>query len=365
MFWICCLWLVTQPRIIETELFHPLAPGEVQVSADGQIFILNFSEGVITRYGSGGEKVNTIGFKGEGPGGLIEPDAFFLEGARVFVLDKRDSAIEIFDFDGTFKNQVPLPHRKITLAKVIGGWVIGDWETRDDDQPPEIFLTGESFQNPKKVHTLSTRGKYQGLYTRGTPGKFSHVFVPVTTEPKMLVNPQGTQVFIAESDSAKITRITVADGTVTTIETGLSAIPFDREWAESRLDLYLGNMREKISKSHVNMLAPDYFPRIRNLKMTPRGYLAITRWAGNPGVQIPLIAWDLERNGKVQDYNRTWAQLSRVIAVNGQTAFISDFDSEAEIARVVCLPVSNMWQYLDANPIVFRGMTVRTLGSDY
>ena len=187
-FLVIFLTLWEDSELINTEPYHPLAAEEVTVLTAGDIFVLDFDRHQITRYSTSGQKKNTIGFKGEGPGGLIEPGAFFIEGARVFVHDKRDTAIEVFQDDGEFLESIGISHGKLALGRVSGGWIIGDWAIKKDRQQPAIYLCNERFQNPRKVFTLNSRGQYQGLYTKRDQQGIRSTFVPVTTELRIYVD---------------------------------------------------------------------------------------------------------------------------------------------------------------------------------
>jgi streptogramin lyase len=116
---------------------------DVAMAANGDLFVSD-GEGQNTRivkFSKDGTFIKTWGTKGAGPGQLQTPHAIFVDGrGRVWVADRGNKRLQIFDQDGTFLDQMtqfgtpvslfiqddtlyvaaPAPENKVTIATTDG-----------------------------------------------------------------------------------------------------------------------------------------------------------------------------------------------------------------------------------------------------
>jgi len=342
-----------------TEIYQPLQPGEVIVTPKGETLILNFAGSVITRFDANGEKANTIGFKGRGPGGLTYPMVFFLEDEVIYVHDLIDSTINSFHLDGKFIEKVRCPKRNMQLAKVKGGWVYGNWQISPDQKPdPSVNWADGKFENQKKLLDLKTTGEQGGLNMDMNDGEVKAVFTPVSSAPRMVYSPDHSKIYIAEAQGFRIYVIDGATGKlINTITRNDRPIPFDKDWGDSRLENLKEMMAARGHSAKIDKNYPENFPIVRDMKVLPDGTLVVDRWRGNPEENHWTIAFG--PNGEALADSPEWTTVERIAGGFDGWLFVTTLDDEeAGLGR--CKP-ENLAAFVKDHPIDFEGTVGRRI----
>ena len=355
----CILWsfFAATPEmdwaIRETEIYQPLQAGEVIVSPKGETLVLNFAGSLITRFSADGQKLNTIGFKGRGPGGLTYPMVFFLEGNVVYVQDLIDSTINAFQLDGQFIQKVRCPKRNIQLAKVEGGWIYGQWQAGPEQSPERaVYWSDLNFENPKSLLNIETMGEQGGLNMQVSDGEVKAVFTPVSSAPLLAYAPDHSRIYIAEAQGFKIYVIDGKSGQLlSTIIRQDRSIPFDEAWGDARLENLKEMMAAQGHQAKVEKNYPSHFPIVRAMKVLPDGTLVVDRWRGNPEENHWTIAFGPD--GKERPSAPDWTSAERIVGRIDQWLIVTTFeDEEAGLSR--CKP-EDLDAFLKAHPIDYDG----------
>jgi DNA-binding beta-propeller fold protein YncE len=139
------------------------APTDVTVAANGDVFVSDGHGGEtnarIVKFTKDGRLIKTWGHKGAAPGDLDEPHDIFLGGSqnRIYVADRRNSRIQVFDQDGNF----------------IAAW-------RQFGQPSSVFVgkddmiyVGASFPDP-----TAKKGEVRGIVIGDARDGSLKAFIP-------------------------------------------------------------------------------------------------------------------------------------------------------------------------------------------
>lgn len=357
VFWMMLAWCATpwdaDWAINGTELFQPLQPGEVIVTPGGDVLVLNFNSAVITRFDQTGKKANNIGFKGRGPGGLTYPMNFFLHDEKVYVHDLIDNTINAFHLDGSFIAKTHGPKPGSDLAKIPGGWILGNWAGRGDISPdPGVYWVDDAFENKKELFKLKSLGEKGGLSMEISDGKTLATYNPISTAPTMAYSQNLDRVYIAEPEGFQIHVIDSASGTlIRTISKKSQPVPFDDAWGDAGLEQVKEMLKARGHAMDVKKNYPDYFPIIRGMNVLPNGTLVVNRWRGNPDENDWLIAFDEE--GKEVSIDWGWEEIQRVAGQHKSWWLVTTLvEEEAGLGR--CKP-ENLKAFAKENPIDFDG----------
>lgn len=341
--------------IPSTGIYQPLKKDEVALTPQGEIFILNFNEAQICHYDASGKLKNEIGFKGEGPGGLVSPWSMFLEEGRLFVHDRNNDTVSIFDKNDDFVKRIRLPQRGLALFKVSNGWVYGDWHyTFTPNKPAQVVWVDQNFENPIRLLSLKEKGTASGLTVNKSDGHSEGILTLVGNTPYMVAH--GNRVFVAEAVGLKIHVFDViTKKEVRLIRISAKPIPFDNGWAKREV--------EEIQKSYttfkIQLKKLDYFPIIRDFKLGHDGLLYIDRWRGDPeNHHFQLV---LDELGKEIKTGYDFETFQRVIGQTGDWVYVTDFNKDNEEAFLTRCLKSELDAYVAGHPIMFDGDAGRTL----
>lgn len=352
-------------EIRDSDIFQPLRTDEVIVARDGEVFILNFKRGHIAHYDMMGRKVGTIGFKGKGPGGLTYPDNFFLEKGRLYVLDRLNSSISVFQSKkGNFLKRIRLPRRNLSVAKVRGGWIYGDWsDSENAAELSRVYWADSEFEKSQFIYTLQSSGIQGGMSIENNNGEIKAVFTPLSSQPRLLVSRDGGLAYLSEPEGFEIQVIDVARRKIVcTIKRANAPLPFDQEWGlERRAEI------DRMRPAHDQQIKvknqfPRYFPIIRDIRLDPDGLLVVDKWMGRPDERHNLLSLDSRGNPKESSHG--WEVLSRLVAVRGIWAYITIFDNENEAAGIARCPLSSVERFVAEHPIVFEGVAGRMISME-
>ncbi len=354
-----CLFLVVCAgegswALSETEIYQPLRRDEVLVDDRGDVFILDYPKAVVHHFSSTGVRLEDIGFKGQGPGGLKAPWNIFLEGTRLFVFDRATNTISQYTSQGKFVRRLLLPKQGTTMEKVKGGWIYGEWlYSVEPNKPATLTLVDENFKNPVLVTQLKERGISSALNMTEEGNKRMGVYTPVGYTPRISVSPNGETAYVLEAQGLVLHVVDAASKKITaTIRRNERPIPFDKDWAQAKL-----NRLKETYKVQIKPDFPEYFPVVRDFFTGIEGNLIFDRWRGNPeDNHYPLV---LDPKGKELP-NLDWGDYNRLVGQWQEFYYVTGFNFELEEAWVRRIPKRELAGFAGANPIEFDGSTGRT-----
>ena len=349
----------TLQHIEDTGIYQPLLPGEVHVSPDGDVWLLDFANATVLHFDANGQKKANIASKGEGPGEVKQPEQFFVNDKFLYIYDRSNGAISKYARNGKFIRRLQPPAQKLSIAKVTSGWIYGNWKTAaDEEQPASIVWANEDFSQTRKLLEIKDPGTNSGLALSMRGSETFADFYPIPIMPKLVASPDGKFAFLAETNGVKIHVISGGDSSIQKVITqNQASVPFDREWGELRLQKAIEMLPAQYRSVKVESHFPERFPVIRELLVTSGNNLAVMRWAGNPDKNKPHLLFD--SSGKTLSPDLDWTTLERIVGMNDQWAWVTVFDQEDEEAGILRCPRDQMQETIRKNPILYEGSSGR------
>jgi DNA-binding beta-propeller fold protein YncE len=334
-------------KITDTGVWQPLRPQEVLIGDSGQVYVLNFDDAEIGHYAASGEKIGTIGRKGQGPGEFTYATGIFYEKGKIYVQDLLNQSISIFDDKGTYQHSVRIPLRGVVLRRVANGWIYGDWRNISPDDPSaKLYLGDDGLEEIKEVLTIPDRGFSEGSMVMSDGSKVVARYSPITKQPRLEVSPDGKTAYLTDLDKLLIKVIDVASGKVVReIKHDEPRLPFDTEWAEEKFQ----ESRSPEDTNDWDKMFPEYFPIIRDFKVLPDGTLMINRWRGRPGEANYPIA--LDPLGQEVPVKFPWEVVQRMIGIRDGMVYLTMFEVGDEEGWVSRVALADAAQFVKDHPI--------------
>lgn len=341
-------WLVP-----DTGLLKPLRSDEVIVAPDGWLFVLNYDEATIQAYSPDGKRLCSLGFKGQGPGSLQFPWSFFLEGDKLYVHDRGTETISVFETKCTFVRAIRLPKRGLSVIKVPGGWVHGDWiYAQDPKEQGHLVWSDDEFKKSVELIKVTEKGVASGLNVFVTDGKKVGELVLVSNTPSFAA--KGDLAYLMEADGFTLHIFDLkTKKQLKVIKRSEKAIPFDTEWAKQTL----AEIKESFD-FEIKLTKPDYFPIVRSMMLGHEGNIYVDRWVGDPEHKHLVLAFD--KHGKPLKTSPSYEALNRVVGKHGDFVYVTGYDSARETATIGRCKQKDLEAFLVAHPIDYDGPTGRT-----
>ncbi len=363
MIWFFCLAMMQDNHpdwLIETNIFHPLSIAETLLRPDGGIYILQFREAHVDYFDPHGKPVAKIGGKGEGPGAFVYPVAFYHEDGRLYVYDRNNNSVSIFDEDHRFVVRKAFPERNLMIEKVRGGWVYGNWDGRGHQGPRQLYYVDHRLEKPRLLMEISRYGRGGGLYQSSSHEGATSEFGGISRRANIVASHDRQRIYLTDPLDFEIQVIDPYLGKVLgTIRKEIERLPFDEEWADEKLARLLEGHGLPMTKVKRNY--PDFFPVIRSLTVDPDGNLMVNMWRGRPDQYSNTMILD-ERGNEVKGrFGR--ASLSRLVGILEGYAYITVYDDHHEQAGIARVPMDDAAAFVKANPIRYGDAVTRTISS--
>lgn len=328
-----------------TTVYHPLKKGEVAISHDHHVFVLDTDEKQIIHYNEKGEKVGNVSRKGKGPGELRSPKKIYFANKHLYVWDGRgDTRIMQFKTDGSFVAEYNLPRYATSPVPVNGGWVF--------IQPKrggirDITMASLTLTEPKVIHTWKNPNpKKPMMAAPPAGGKPKIPFNPVRDDAYLVASPDGTTVYYSHPTKFKVDIIDVASGKlVNTLEKEVARVPYNEPWANTYLEEYQGR-RPKIS---LYAKYTEFFPSLRGFYVAANGALVGDLWTSSPDKKRAAVAMNKDGKDAKMPYDPKFEY--RVLGVVGEKAFLSIYDGEEDEARIIRCNVNKVNDLLASHAI--------------
>ncbi len=348
------------PDVIgDTELYKPLRSGDVAVSDNGHVFIVDFDEARLLHYNEAGKRLEDIGRKGKGPGEFQNPTRVWYEDGHLFVHDAGMSAVSKFKADGSFVERATFQSVP-RMTKTPGGWLMLNVFQADEDGNITLYQTDNMLKNktaivtfPKKVSGGELRVEMDGSSVPKVP------YNPVSDDYHLIGGPQTPFAFLSYPGNLKVDVIdTRTKKVVRTITRELNKLPFNKDWGDSRLK----TASERNSRMGAQFkFVPDFpetFPLVSSVNLTGSGDLVLNLWTGMPDdVEKAMVL-----NSDGGDVQLPYKAINddRVMAVRGNSAFVSTFNEEDGAGMIQCA-LTEVDRVIEAHPINFEGSTARLI----
>ena len=333
----------------ETGIFQPIQQDEAVVDSSGHVYVVNFPEAEIMHFDANGKRLGTIGRKGKGPGEFTYPRTLLVHGEKLYVSDILNKQMSVFDRNGTYQTRFLLPYREMALAKIKGGWIYGNWNSFMQDGPPAAYWASEDFSETREIYKFKEKCLIQGMMTTVNNGKRVSRYSPINSRPIMVASPDGSKVYITDMGKARILVIDGEKGTLgEPIEYKARPIPFDSDWADEEFKKRM----EGRPKGKTDKIYPDNFPFARGFRYY-NDTLILDRWRGKPDDNHWELA--LTAKGKETSSPVSWKVLERLIGVADGNAYVTLYDDETEEAGFARVDVTQLTDFIAANPINYDG----------
>ncbi len=360
IFFLCIIFTRDIIEYRGTNVFQPLKRGEVRTDQEGNLFVLAFSEGLITIYQHDGKLLSQIGGKGDGPGELNYPVDFWVVDNRIYVFDIQNAKISMFDTKGEFLERWAAPRRSVKLAKVKGGWFYGDWGSFAFGEPSKaVMWSDDKFEAKKVVCEVDDLGFSVGLRTQHTETGRRGIYSPISNRPFLIVAEDAKTAYLTDTKTFRI-RILGAEQrkVIGVIDKSVKLLPFDKEWAKKK---FLQEVDEKMRARYKwKKNIPEFFPAIKSLILSEDGDLIIDQWRGKPDKYNHYVT--LSPTGAVLSKEWDSDYLARIVGRFGDYLYVSTWNDKAQEARVIRLPREKARDFIKNNPIKFEGFIGRRIG---
>ena len=358
MFWIILMGFLAEDHSIwhirNTEIFKPLRSGQGQVTANGDLFLIDYDESQIRQYGLDGQLKLRIGRKGSGPGEFNFLADLFVVGNDLFVADFNGGIrFHQFDLGGRYLKSHRPP---MGTTPVKGGWLITSWNWGIDsvvtDPGRLVFQTLEG--KGKEILNLRPQGfvppkANNEILKAGSDGKIRIPFNPAPSLPKLVVAPDGLWGAIKPGSlKGKLVIVDLVKGEVSkTLDLDQDPLPFNKLWGEKLLTQKNKRPQRRRVKVVHEAKFPDFFPVIRTLRVFADGLLYVEHWTHNPDKTRDLRAYDL--NGGERQVPFEAASMERILAFREGMCWVTSFIEEE--VGIAYMPVAKVDAFVAAHPI--------------
>lgn len=172
-------------------------PRDVAIEPNGHLYVLDQGRTRVVKLGPEGETIAEWGRKGTGEGEFDDPTGLAVAGGRVYVADAHNGRIQVFDFDGKFISQWPIPE-----------WQQYTWQYPDlvfDSQAQRLYATSVI---TNEVLVFDADGKRFDPLKPAAPAKLDGPSALVLADTKRgrrlyVLNTAGARVSLIELSTAK------------------------------------------------------------------------------------------------------------------------------------------------------------------
>ncbi|HEX7051810.1 MAG TPA: hypothetical protein VF188_16510 [Longimicrobiales bacterium] len=113
--------LVVTDTVITTASARIGAVGDLAVRSDGRLYLSDLRLQRVLAIGPDGTEAGSFGREGSGPGEFLAPMALAIAGDTVWVYDRRNARVQVFDADGRFRRGYP-----VSVGFTAGGITLND-----------------------------------------------------------------------------------------------------------------------------------------------------------------------------------------------------------------------------------------------
>lgn len=344
----------------DTELYKPLRAGDVAVTPEGHVFVIDFDQGRLLHYDASGKRLADVGRKGKGPGEFQNPGRVWYEDGQIFVHDPGMGAVSIFKADGTFVDRATFQSVP-RMTKIPGGWLMANLFRPDDNGNVTVYQTDNMLKNktavtsfPKSANGGDIRVEMDGSSVPKVP------FNPVSDDYHLAGGPQSSFAYICHPGNVRIDVIdTRTKKVVDVIKRDMKSIPFNKEWGMTRLEESKARTKKMGGGFEFVPDFPETFPFIRSARLNQSGDLVLSLWTGLPDKQNRSMV--LNRSGKDASLPYAPENDHRVMAVLGDTVYVSTYGAEADEAGMVTCSLKDVDATAKAHEIAFEGSSDRLI----
>ena len=357
------LWEIT-----ETENYSPFLiqeKGNIAVTDDGVIFVLEQTSTRMTRYDASGKNTGVVAIMGDGPGELANPLNVSFHNGRIYVLEMMKRSIHVYKTDGSHDRDInfPAPPFMRAISPTSSGWAIADWEFAPNGKPIEVIHYNTNLTQPK---TLASWPRKQNdgsniVFIDKTrvagynPAKSRHFMVSSQDGKRLYVAIPGQRVKfnIYDTENNKLLK--------TITKKDWLPLPFNTIWGDKRLveykDIALKPGERGAGLRRVDADYPEYFPVVRYLFQAADGAIVAVRWTGRPNTSFNLAVMDADLNETKTKFSDE--ALLRMLHIKGDVAYVTTFNAEYGSAGVAACRLSDVNAYVKAHP----GMVVEPVST--
>lgn len=337
-------------HIKDTNIFQVLDKNETYVAPSGEVYLLNFEEARIQRYGVDGKLKQSIGRKGKGPGEFTFPMFFSVAGGKITIYDMLSTQVSVFDMEGKFLNRFDMPARNMTMVRGSKGWIY--WKAPDFAQAggaSALEWADADMKNNRVLEKIPATGRGMGSWIWTQDGKSTASYSPLSTEPQLAVSPDGSRIYYTKGQAFKIQVYDGATGKLRhTITREEKPIPFDTDWADEEFKTSTEGMSKSNPGVKIEKIYPTHFPAVRELTFDPEGNLVVDRWRGRPGTNHHLVSYDAQ--GKELAAKYSYEALRRYVGQAKGMAYVIMFETDEE-AGLCKVPLKELEAFVKKYPV--------------
>lgn len=342
---------------IPLEIYESVGRGEVATLNDGKTAVLHRKEAMVYLFDENGKQIAKFGGKGAGPGEMKFPLSVFADQNRIYVPDLMARAVHFFDWEGKYIDRKRFSGIGPDLIKVSNGWVFGAWSSERGHQnpgdPTSLVWIDDNFENEKVLaeFQMKNNGGRIEISIDGDGDAPGVPFNPAMDMPRFTTNDTGTLVYFWEpGPKLNIDVFDVKTGEkITTLNHDVPQVPYNREWAEKKLQ----EMREKNRKMggpdiKFTLDAGEYFPVVNRLFFL-EGKLYVRRWAHDPEASYFLDVLDPQGSPVKGSFNAD--SLERILGSCRKGVWVHTFTADDDHAALSLIAAGDVNDFVKATPL--------------
>jgi len=324
------LLLFTEPHALSIpieSLYKPLSVSKVAMSNAGHWYILDTQNKQVLHFDRNGKSLPAIGREGNGPGEFMLPDSIAIFSDALWVSDYHQGT-QMFHLDGTFQKSRKTPKPFTLLEPVASGWV---YESTDPQKgTSELFWASDDLQEEKSL--LAFEVPEQEMFFQLGEGSVKVTFRPGQEIPTWHLDQRREKLYVFIPGSQDLVVVDLMTRDIT----GHFPLPFKREpmnvgWAKHEAKNLEKRIRLNGKKAPVEVTTaiPDTFPVISDFIVGPEGHIWL--FDGPSLMASHQKAKLLTSSGQAATSDLPAADISRIIAAQGDRVWFLSFDKEKEI----------------------------------
>jgi len=329
----------------DLEIYLPVWSRYALVAPNHHTYIMDLAEQRILRISPDGVLLPSIGRRGKGPGELEQGLLDCYLDDRLYVRDRFRN--HSFTPDGTYLGTREGKHPNEKLYRMVGGWLIRALPENPRREKTETVYWLSDSGEEIVVHQWSSIW----ADTFGENGKI--LYNPVRERSMVAISEDRRLAYIRPSGKAELHVFSaITEQKIRTVSLDQPKILFDEAHGRRLYGIYMESAR-KWGREIVPEF-PDYYPPVTRMEWASENKLLLMQVASVNGATRIANHWYLDRAGDrtSSEFLPEWHKF--MVAIHDDWAYLTTFDTEAEVAGFRKMPLAEVSAFLTAHQAEYR-----------
>ncbi|MDJ0839919.1 MAG: hypothetical protein QNK37_25605 [Acidobacteriota bacterium] len=328
-------------------IYRPLTSLDCAVMPNGNVFMSDNDQRLYL-FSPSGQIIKTLGGRGRAPGEFISPSSMGTREDTLWVYDFMSKRITLYDDQGTLLRVLYRPGLGKLLFGTARGWYFPRYRY---GLPEPLTITAVDTELTDTQEIFREIPQWMSA-AKPQPAGIRAVKANTAMEHlRWSVSVDGSLFFLAHV--GRPFKVSVIDTRthklIRTINPGWSPVPFDVDREQEKLDRF---NKERKRGNRVRLEAPEYYPFLKAMTVTPDDRLVLERYGINDRNGKNLFVFDFFGRPAELTYQKTNAY--RLIAVQDAHAYLTGYDGEIEQGMVIRCAATEIDRIAGAFPITFE-----------